>query len=185
VKRRQLLSLGLLATFIQTSKSYAFSDPGISAGPDFYNAFSGLSGVTEGNGSLTLHVVFAPWCHNSKTFYDISRPFLNRLAFNWIPVSGGQPEGRYGTEILLKFGTASALPQAFNPIGSGKALTGPAPLSDAQEAVLSNAMPLYWRDGGGGLATPSIIYKKADDRVRLVKGYLGAEYLEALANGQR
>jgi hypothetical protein len=112
--------------------------------------------------------------------YRDSRPFLSRLKLNWIPFSGGQPEGRSGTELLLRSGSASDIPRYFTRLQRTPSLDL-APLADAQDAALHALMPLYYRDAGGGLSTPTLFYRLAGDRIRLVKGAPSPAHLEQIA----
>lgn len=147
----------------------ALAEPGISASPELFSAFTGLRGVTEGAGRGTMHILFAPWCPVSPELYRDTRPYLGKMRINWMPFSGGQPEGRYGTEYLLRSGHPSDIPNAFTRIHEVKPIQN-TPLSDGQDAALAAMMHLYYRDAGGSLRTPTVFYRLAGDRIRVVKG---------------
>ncbi len=166
--RRSFLGL-LAATPIYFISETASASPGISAAPDLFAAFTSLRGVYEGAGRGTMHVLFAPWCSVTPELYRDTRSVLGRMRIKWMPFSGGQPEGRYGTEYLLRSGDPADLPRSFTRIRSVMPISN-TPMSDAQDAALSTALPLYYRDAGGSLSTPTILYKMAGDRIRLVRG---------------
>jgi len=152
--------------------SPAFAEPGVAASPQLLSAFRSVRGIEEGRGPATLHILFAPWCHVSPQMYRDSRPYLSALRLRWIPFSGGQPEGKDGTERLLRDGTPSGVPQSFVPI-QPLAVRPPTPLADAQDAAVAGLIePQVLRDSGMGLVTPTLAYGFGEGRVRLVRGGL-------------
>jgi hypothetical protein len=175
-RRRFIIGLSALGV---AHAAAAQSEPGISAAPDLLKGIEGLKGVSEGVGG-TMHVLYTPWCHLSPTLYRDTRPFLGRMKVNWIPFSGGQPEGKTGTELLLSSGLQSDIPKSFMALGPLQAAQQ-TPLADAQDAALSHVMPLYYRDVGGSLSTPTIFYRMAGDRIRVVKGAPQPRHLEVIA----
>lgn len=158
----------------------AFAEPGISAAPDLFAAFTGLRGVSEGSGRGTMHVLYAPWCPISPELYRDTRAFTGRLRINWIPFSGGQPEGKVGTEFLLRSGSPSDIPNSFTTIRPLQPIAS-TPLADAQDAALDAVMPFYYRDAGGSLMTPTVLYRMAGDRIRIVKGAPQPHHIEQIA----
>jgi len=154
---------------------------GLPAGPDLERAMSSLVGIAEGHGPGTLHVLFAPWCHVSPELYRVSRGILGSLTIRWIPFSGGQPEGREATEILLRNMEPSLVPAAFSPLRpSGVRLA--TPLCDAQDSAVARSIePLVIRDTGRALATPTMAYRFRDGRVRVVPGGVTGEQLRLIA----
>jgi hypothetical protein len=181
MNRRQFVigMTSLAATGIPSLRS-ALAEPGISAAPDLLAAVSGLRGVSEGSGRGTMHILYAPWCPVSPELYRDTREFIGRMRLKWIPFSGGQPEGRVGTEFLLRSGSPSDIPNSFTTIRRLQPIDD-TPLADAQDAALSTVMPLYYRDAGGSLSTPTIFYRMAGDRVRVVKGAPGRHHIEQIA----
>lgn len=158
----------------------AAAEPGISAAPDLLAAVAGLRGVAEGSGRGTMHVLYAPWCPVSPELYRDTRAFTPRMRINWIPFSGGQPEGRIGTEFLLRSGSPSDIPNSFTTLRRLQPIEA-TPLADAQDAALAAIMPLYYRDAGGALSTPTVFYRMAGDRVRVVKGAPQPQHIEQIA----
>lgn len=158
----------------------AFAEPGISAAPDLFAAVSGLRGVSEGAGRGMMHILYAPWCSVSPQLYRDTRPFAGRLRINWIPFSGGQPEGKVGTEFLLRSGSPSDIPNSFTAIRPLRPIAS-TPIADAQDSALDAIMPLYYRDAGGSLSTPTIFYRMAGDRIRVVKGAPQPHHIEQIA----
>jgi len=154
---------------------------GLPAGPDLERAMTSLAGIGEGHGPGTLHVLFAPWCHVSPDLYRASRGVLGHLTIRWIPFSGGQPEGKEATEILLRNMEPSLVPAAFSPLRPS-AVRLPTPLCDAQDATVARSIePLVIRDTGRALATPTMVYRFRDGRVRVVPGGVTAEQLRIIA----
>jgi hypothetical protein len=178
--RRRDLIIGTAAVAVLGTTRLASAEPGISAAPDLFAAITGLRGISEGSGRGTLHILYAPWCTMTPTLYEHTRAYLSRLRLNWIPFSGGQPEGRAGTELLLRSGSAADIPRFFTHVNRTPAI-GLAPLADAQDAALGAIMPLYYRDAGGGLSTPTLFYRLAGDRIRIVKGAPQPFHLEQIA----
>ena len=158
----------------------AAAEPGISASPEFFQAFTGLRGVSEGAGRGTMHVLFAPWCPLTPQLYSATRPFVGRMRINWIPFAGGQPEGRYGTEYLLRSGSPADVPSSFTRIKQVMPINV-TPMSDAQDNALGSIMPLYYRDVGGSLATPTVFYRMQGDRIRVLKGAPQPAHIEQIA----
>lgn len=180
MERRAFLTAFAISPLILAS-SEASASPGISASPELFSAFTSLRGVSEGRGQGTMHVLFAPWCPLTPQLYEDTRPFLGRMRINWMPFSGGQREGRYGTEYLLESASAADVPKSFTRIGTVAPLAQ-TPLSDAQDAALSGMVHLYYRDAGGSLRTPTIFYKMPGERIRVVKGAPEPRHIEEIAN---
>jgi hypothetical protein len=158
----------------------AFAEPGISAAPDLYAGITSLRSVSEGAGRGEMHILYAPWCPVSPELYRNTRTFTGRLRINWIPFSGGQPEGKVGTEFLLRSGSPSDIPNSFTTIRRLEPISF-TPLADAQDAALDAVMPLYYRDAGGSLRTPTVFYRMAGDRIRVVKGAPQPHHIEQIA----
>jgi len=154
---------------------------GLPAGPDVLGAFSSLQGISEGRGRATLHVLFAPWCHVSPTLYRESRGILDRLTLRWIPMSGGQPEGKESAEVLLRNMDPALVPSAFVPLRPlGVAMR--TPLCDQQDAMVSRLLePLLIRDTGRPLTSPTLAYRYLDDRVRVIPAGLSRDQLRQVA----
>jgi hypothetical protein len=179
-RRHFILGSATLAVGLAAVRE-AWAEPGISASPDLYAAVSALRGVSEGSGQGTMHVLYTPWCPLSPDLYRDTRAFLGRLRVNWIPFAGGQPEGRTGTEFLLRSGQPSDIPNSFTTLRPLQPIAA-TPLSDAQDAALqSNVLPRYYRDAGGSLRTPTIFYSMAGDRIRVVKGAPQPQHIEQIA----
>jgi hypothetical protein len=179
-RRHFILGSAVLAAGLATVRE-ASAEPGISAAPDLYAAVAGLRGVSEGSGQGTMHILYAPWCPRSPELYRDTRAFLGRLRVNWIPFSGGQPEGKTGTEFLLRSGQPSDIPNSFTTLRPLQPITA-TPLADAQDTALNNAvMPLYYRDAGGSLYTPTIFYSMAGNRIRVVKGAPQPQHIDQIA----
>ena len=158
----------------------ANAEPGVSAAPDLFAAFTGLRGVTEGAGRGTMHILFAPWCPVTPELYRDTRAYVGRMRINWMPFSGGQPEGRYGTEYLLRSGDPSDIQSSFTRIRDVRPISN-TPLSDAQDVALDAIIPLYYRDVGGSIRTPTVFYRMAGDRIRVVKGAPQPKHIEQIA----
>ncbi|MBY3151015.1 hypothetical protein HFO56_01035 [Rhizobium laguerreae] len=181
MQRRHFIigSAALAAAFACIGEASA--EPGISAAPDLLSAVMGLRGVSEGAGRGTMHILYAPWCPRSPELYNDTRAFLGRLRVNWIPFSGGQLEGKTGTELLLRSGSPSDIPNSFTMLRPLKPIAS-TPLADAQDAALNGAvMPLYYRDAGGSLYTPTVFYSMPGDRIRVVKGAPQPQHIEQIA----
>ncbi|MCS4089803.1 hypothetical protein [Rhizobium sp. BK176] len=179
-RRHFLFGTAALAAGLATARE-ATAEPGISAAPDLYAAVTGLRGVSEGSGRGTMHILYAPWCPRSPELYRDTRAFLGRLRVNWIPFAGGQPEGRTGTEFLLRSGQPSDIPNSFTTLRPLMPIAS-TPLSDAQDAALqATVLPRYYRDAGGSLYTPTIFYSMAGDRIRVVKGAPQPQHIEQIA----
>lgn len=152
-------------------------DVGRSVGPALLNALASMPSVREGNGRGTLNILFAPWCHVSPTLWHVTRGFLNEVSFNWIPFSGGQPEGRLGTERLLQAGNASVLSQSFVSPGNAPLFSLHTPLSDAQDARMKAVERVLVTETGQPLSTPTLVYRRSDDRHRAILGGINAHDL--------
>lgn len=157
----------------------ASAEPGISAAPDLYSSISRLRGVAEGAGRGVMHILYTPWCSMSPELYKDMRPFLGRIRINWIPFSGGQPEGQVATELLLRSGSPADIPKYFTELRTLAPIDN-TPLSDAQDVALSEMLPLYYRDVGGSLKTPTVFYRMTDDRIRVVKGAPQQHHIEQI-----
>lgn len=173
--------LAIIAAAAAVPSAALAAEPGLPASLQLLDAFRSVSGIEEGSGKGTLHILFAPWCHVSPQLYRDSRPYLSRLRLRWIPFSGGQPEGSEGTERLLRAGTASAVPQAFVPM-QPLAVRPATPLADAQDAAVAGRIqPQVLRDSGKGLVTPTLAYGFGDGRVRLVRGGIAGSDFEVIS----
>jgi hypothetical protein len=179
LNRRAILLGAVAAAVTQALPRTASADVGSSASPQLLRAIEALPGVTEGSGAA-LHVMFAPWCHVSPDMYNASRAYLSRLRLHWIPYSGGMPEGKEGTEFLLRAGTADRLPESFVKLKEYKP-AGYTPISDAQDAAVKAMLPVYFRDVGHGLASPTLFFSLPGDRVRVFRGEPSAEQLAFIA----
>lgn len=179
-RRHFIIGTAALAAGLAAARE-ASAEPGLSAAPDLYSAVTGLRGVSEGAGQGTMHILYAPWCPRSPELYQNTRAFLGRLRVNWIPFSGGQPEGKTGTEFLLRSGQPSDVPRSFSTLRPLQPIAA-TPLADAQDAALSaSVLPLYYRDAGGSLYTPTIFYSMPGDRIRVVKGAPQPQHIEQIA----
>jgi len=172
-------------TFVFAAAATALSRPafalGLPAGLDLESSFARLTAIREGRGSGTLHVLFAPWCHISPSIYADSRTILDRLTIRWIPFSGGQPEGREPTEILLRNGDPALLSAVFSVPGS-RHVPMATPLCDEQDSAVARLVsPLVIRDTGHVLSTPTLAYRMQDRRVRVIPGGITRAQFEDIA----
>lgn len=159
----------------------AFAAPGISASPSLIEAFRSVTGIHEGSGGGTLHILFAPWCYVSPQLYRETRAFTGMLSLRWIPFSGGQPEGSEATERLLRSPHAASVAAAFTTL-KPLAARMPTPLADAQDlAVETGIVPQIIRDSGRGAVTPTVAYSFGGGRVRLLLGGPGPGDLAQIA----
>lgn len=181
LKRRSLI-LGAPAAIFATQVHGQTRDVGRSVGPDLLSAVNSLPGVTEGHGRGTLTILFAPWCHVSPTLYGVTRGFLNEISLRWVPFSGGQPEGRVGTERILASGSAGSLARNFIPAGSQPEISQPTPLSDAQDQRMRQVERVVVTETGQPLATPTLVYARFDERYRVILGGVDAVELRNIAN---
>lgn len=181
IDRRRLLK-GIPAAIFATVASSAHAEVGLSAGLDVLSAVQSLPGVTEGHGRGTLYILYAPWCSAVPGLYENTRGFLNEISFKWIPFSGGQPEGRTGVEALLSKGTTADIPRTFQTIVHGYTVKQSTPLSDAQDARMSEVARLIVRDTGRSMATPTLVYRLQGDRVRIHPGGLSHKGLLELSS---
>jgi hypothetical protein len=180
-KRRSIIfgaPFAIFATQVQAQGK----DVGRSVGPSLLAAVNSLPGVSEGHGRGTLTILFAPWCHVSPTLYGVTRGFLNEINFRWVPFSGGQPEGRIGTERLLVAGNAGLLANSFIPAGSQPTLSRPTPLSDAQDTRINEVERIVVSETGQPMSTPTLIYERFDGRFRAILGGVNAHDLRAIAD---
>jgi len=161
----------------------ATASVGIPASPALLAAFSSVYGIQEGRGPL-LHVLFTPWCHVSPEFYRESRPFLDRLTLNWIPFSGGQPEGSEALERLLRRPGPASLPGVFTKVRAGSSNVS-TPLADQQDAAVQSVIaPVLIRDTGLSLVSPTMVYA-IGERIRVVRGGIRKSELEKIAAAVR
>jgi hypothetical protein len=174
LKRRSLVFGAPVAIF---ATQVMARDVGRSVGPALLGALAALQSVREGNGRGTINILFAPWCHVSPTLWGVTRGFLNEVSLNWIPFSGGQPEGKLGTEQLLQAGTPSALSSSFLSPGSVPSFSSPTPLSDAQDARMRSVERVIVSETGQPLTTPTLVYRRFDDRHRAILGGINAHDL--------
>lgn len=173
----------ILAGLLLPVSSNSFASIGISASPALRSAFNNVYGITEGRGP-TLHILFTPWCYISPEFYGISRPYLDRMSLNWIPYSGGQPEGRISLEQLLRRPGASSIPAVFSKIKHGS-VSSPTPLADQQDQSVDQVIrPVLLRDTGLGIVSPTMLYS-IGDRVRVIRGGIRSPELDILAKTMR
>jgi hypothetical protein len=181
MKRRSLI-FGAPAAIFATKAIGQTRDVGRSVGPELLAAVNSLPGVMEGNGSGTLTVLFAPWCHVTPTLYGVTRGFLSEISVRWVPFSGGQPEGRIGTERILSGGSAGLLARNFIPAGSQAEVSMPTPLSDAQDQRMKQVERVIVRETGRSLATPTLVYMRMDERYRAILGGVDAVDLRNIAD---
>lgn len=181
LKRRSLI-FGAPAAIFATQALGQTRDVGRSVGPELLAAVNSLPGVMEGNGRGTLTILFAPWCHVSPTLYGVTRGFLSEISLRWVPFSGGQPEGRIGTERILAGGSAGLLARNFIPAGSQSQVSTPTPLSDAQDQRMTQVERVIVRETGRSLVTPTLVYKRFDDRYRVILGGVDAVDLRNIAD---
>jgi len=178
--RRTLLLAALAAPAASLVPARASArPPGTSAGPELLSAVSAMRGVMEGTGG-NVHILYAPWCSVTPRLHADTRGFLGRMRLNWIPFAGGQPEGRTATELLLRSGRPEDVPRYFTSIRALAPLAE-APLADAQERSLSSLLTYYYRDVGGSLATPTVVFGMRDGTVRVMKGAPGPAHLADVA----
>lgn len=156
------------------------SDTGMSASPALLAAVRALASVREGQGSGSVYIVYAPWCRVSPDIYRMTRAYLPSLRLNWIPFSGGQPEGKQGTEYLLRSGDPKAIPDSFVKLRP-YAVIPATPLSDTQDAAVNAMLKIFYRDIGYGLLTPTLFYAFDTDRVRVIRGLPSPEGLAKVA----
>jgi hypothetical protein len=154
---------------------------GLPAGPEAFSLLDGASGLVEGSGPGIAQILFTPWCSAVPGMFAASRSILGLLRLRWIPYSGGQPEGKETTEILLRNGSTSLIPGAF--VSMHHADTRQAtPLCDRQDAYMSRVIePIIVRDTGGTVKIPTIVYRTGDGRVRLVGGSVSSDDFKAIA----
>lgn len=179
MNRREFIS-GVVAAGLLPSS--ANSMVGYSASPELIRAFRSVPGIIEGLGGGTLHVLFAPWCPVTPLFYNESREVVasGRLTLNWIPSSGGQPEGSLAIENLLRNPDAHNIPSTFTSIRSGTA-KGNTPLADAQDKRIVEVLePAIIRDSGMGMKSPTFAYAMGES-VRLLPGGIYKKELELIA----
>lgn len=179
MKRRQFIGGALAASALPAA---ANANVGYSASPELIKAFRSVPGVIEGLGGGTLHVLFAPWCHVSPTFYNVSREFVlgGRLTLNWIPFSGGQPEGSNAMEAFLQNPDPAYIPAMFTGIRNGTQ-KGSTPLADAQDRrVIDILQPILIRDSGAGMRSPTFAYAMGET-VRLLPGGIYKKELELIS----
>ena len=179
--RRRSLIFGVPTAIFATQAFGQMRDVGRSVGPELLAAVNSLPGVVEGSGKGTLTILFAPWCHVSPTLYGVTRGFLSEISLRWVPFSGGQPEGRIGTERILAGGSAGLLARNFIPAGTQPQVSTPTPLSDAQDQRMVQVERAIVRDTGRSLATPTLLYKRFDDRYRAILGGVDAIDLRNIA----
>lgn len=155
---------------------------GLPAGPDVVQAFASVPGIKEGRGRGTLHILFAPWCPVSPILHRESRGILDRLTLRWIPMSGGQPEGKEPAEVLLRNMEPALIPSSFVPVRPlGKAME--TPLCDAQDALVSRVIvPVLIRDISRSLATPTLAYMFRDGRARVIPAGVSLAQLHQIAD---
>jgi len=154
---------------------------GLPAGPDVVDAFASMPAIREGRGPGTLHILFASWCPVSPMLYRETRGILDRLTLRWIPMSGGQPEGKESAEILLRNMDPALVPSAFlplQPLGASMAT----PLCDRQDAMVASLLePLLIRDTSRPLATPTLAYRLTDGRARVIPAGVSLDQLRQIA----
>lgn len=181
LNRRSLIFAAPAAIFA-TQVQAQNRDVGRSVGPAIYQAVISLPGINEGHGRGTLTILFTPWCHVSPTLYGVTRGFLNEISLRWVPFSGGQPEGRIGTERILSGGNASSLARNFIPAGTEPNISQSTPLSDAQDERMRQVERTIVSETGQPVTTPTLIYERFDGRFRAVLGGVNAHDLRAIAN---
>jgi hypothetical protein len=181
LKRRSLI-LGAPAAIFATQVRGQSRDVGRSVGPALLSAVNSLPGVIEGHGRGTLTILFAPWCHVSPTLYGTTRGFLNEISLRWVPFSGGQLEGRLGTERILASGTAGSLARNFIPAGTQPDVSQPTPLSDAQDHRMEQVERIAVSETGQPLSTPTLLFVRFDGRYRAILGGVDAFDLRKIAD---
>lgn len=175
MRRREFITFALAV-----AASPAVAEPGVSASPALLEAVAALGGVEEGRGRGLIHVLYAPWCHLTPSLYADTRALLERVRFRWAPFSGGQPEGRIGTERLLASPRPGMIERSFVPIAPST-FSGPTPLADAQDAAVAAMEPIFARDVGLGIVTPTLFFDRGGDRARVVRGAPDYPVLETMA----
>lgn len=177
---RRATMAGLLASPFTGRRASAL---GLSGGPDAYVAMAGVSALTEGNGGGVVNILFTPWCSAIPELFAASRKVLQTLTLRWIPYSGGLPEGREATEILLRNPDPLLIPASFVVIGRAAGREQPTPLCDHQDHLVSRMIePLIVRDTGGAMKVPTLVYRMNDERVRIIPGALREEEFDMLAD---
>jgi len=176
---RRTATFGILALPFVCTPAAAI---GLPASPEAYSVLDGANGLVEGGGAIQLNILFTPWCSAVPGLFLASRSLVDRLRLRWIPYSGGMPEGREATEILLRNGDTSLIPSAFVAMHQADTRQ-PTPLSDLQDAYISTKVqPVIVRDTGGTLKIPTLVYRLPGDRVRLLGGSVSREMLASIAD---
>jgi hypothetical protein len=156
-------------------------DVGLSITPNLFNALEPLSSVVEGEGRGTLHILYAPWCHAVPPFYADTRPFLSAMRLRWIPFSGGQIEGKIGTENILESLDPAQVPLNFPVIGSPALKSRKTPLSDAQDVKVAVFEKALIMETARQIYIPTMFYRMIDDRYRIIRGSIDASDLGYIA----
>ena len=182
MKRRCFLnsSIGLIAAATLSNHAHA-SDVGQSASPRLFDAVRSLFSISEGFGRNSIYVLYTPWCHLSPKFYDQTRNFLSDVRFNWVPHSGGMIEGKIGTENLLSNGTVNGIRNSFIPIGSQVTPTS-TPLADQQDMKMNAVASIFISDFGKSLVTPTLVFDRGGNRIRVVRGAPDISYLSRIVS---
>ena len=178
-RRTFLLALGggALARAAPASANF---DVGVSIARELFQAIETLDGVTEGAGLGTMHVLYAPWCHTMPQLWADTRSFMASVKIKWVPYSGNQPEGKFGTEMLLRSHDPASIPRSFTKIHSNLPAV-PTPLADAQDLALGRMMTLVYRETSKSLVTPTIFYQRGNGRARIVRGAPDRETIAQIA----
>lgn len=154
---------------------------GLSASPLLMDKVLPLSCVREGSGNRTLYIAFTPWCHLSPYVYEVTRPYIDRIQIAWIPFSGGQPEGRQGTEFLLRSGAPSDVPACFEPPGT-PARYEATPLADHQDALFDQVQKEYVRNFARYPGSPTLFYTIGNRTMAVPGAPISADMAELARN---
>lgn len=176
---RRTFFVGCAACFV-ASDAFA-RDVGLSVSPGLQQAALQLSGLDEGQGKGTLFILYAPWCHAVPDFYKETRPFLDRMKLRWLPFSGGQIEGKIATEKLLSTRDPAQIPLNFPIIGNEISTGVPTPLSDEQDEKIKVFEKALIMETSHQIYIPTMLYKRADDRYRIIRGSINADDLAYIA----
>lgn len=175
---RRAIVAGVLAVPFAAPRSHAV---GLPAGPDVYGVLDGAAALVEGKGAGVVNIMFTPWCSAVPEMFAGTRAVLEAVRIRWIPYSGGMPEGKEATEILLRNPDPSLIPASF--VAMHRADTRQAtPLCDKQDAYVARAIePIIVRDAGGSMKIPTLVYRIGGDRVRLVGGTITKDDIARIA----
>lgn len=175
---RRAFVVGVLAAPFAAPQAHAL---GLPAGPDAYGVLGGAAALAEGKGSGTINIIFTPWCSAVPSMFAATRSVLETVKIRWIPYSGGMPEGKEATEILLRNPNPSLIPASLVAMHHGDTRQA-TPLCDEQDAYVARVVePVIVRDAGGSMKIPTLVYRIGGDRVRLVGGTITNEDIARIA----